>query len=208
MRLFFFLLAFPALAAQAAVHFDIRPGALAPVSAKTPIVLVLGYRDCLHLCSTVAEGVEEALRRAGLRADADYTPMFASIDPRETGARPFHGWKVLTGNTASSMAEAVGFQYEYEKASGEFEHPAGFVVLTPGGRVSRYFEGVRFDPAEVRKALRFAAAGETPGLLERVALVCFHDPVSGKYDRIVLAVLKLLLALFVASLGIYLWRHR
>jgi protein SCO1/2 len=35
----------------------------------------------------------------------------------------------------------------------QFDHVAGIVVLTPTGRVSRYFLGIHYPPAEVRVAL-------------------------------------------------------
>ena len=42
-------------------------------------------------------------------------------------------------------------------AAARFAHPAGVVVVTPDGRVSRYLMGVRFDPAELRDAVVDAA---------------------------------------------------
>lgn len=173
-----------------------------------PIVLVLGYASCRNLCSTVADDVGKALAGAGLRAGEDYTPLFVSVDPADEGLKNYRGWKVLAGPAAPRIAREAGFAYRYDAESGEYEHPAGFVVLTPEGEISSRFEGVVFDPAAVRGAVRAAAAGTAPGVLERIALRCFHDPASGRYSGAILAVLDLLLVLFAAGAGWMLWRHR
>jgi protein SCO1/2 len=173
-----------------------------------PFVVVLGYASCRNLCSTVTDGVDEVLARAGLRAGEDYTSLFISVDPGDEGLETYRGWKVLAGPAARRVAGEVGFAYRYDAASGEYEHPAGFVVLTPAGEESSRFQGVRFDPAAVRDAVRAAGAGEAPGLLQRIALVCFHDPLSGRYSADILAGLRIALVLFVAALGWALWRHR
>lgn len=186
-----------------------REGRLGDYLGAAPVVLVLGYLGCVNLCGTTLEGVSLALRNTGLAPDTDYRALFVSIDPRDEHVpherRP--GWHFLTGAAAASaLAETVGFRYEYEAQSGQFAHPAGFVVLTPQGEVARYFMGVRFDAAEVRAAIAQAAHGQTRGSFERLLLLCFHDPVVGKHSAAVLMVLRLAMALFLVALGFVAWR--
>jgi protein SCO1/2 len=178
---------------------------------RAPVVLVLGYLGCVNLCSTTLRGVNEALQLTGLRAGEDYTALFVSIDPRDETSPPEQrpGWHFLTGaKSAAVVARRVGFRYAYEPESGQFAHPAGFVVLDPLGEVSAYFTGVRFDPAELRAALLSAKRGEKPGILERVMLVCFHDPVSGRYNDAVISALRLAIFGFFAAIGWLVWRRR
>jgi protein SCO1 len=203
------------------VDFEPHPGALvAPELAfresrlgdyfgRTPIVLVLGYAGCVNLCGTTLTGVSQALRESGLRADRDYTALFVSIDPRDEKVAPERraGWYFLTGAApAASVAKAVGFKYYYEENSGQFAHPAGFVLLTPQGAVSRYFPGVRFDAQELRRGIGEAARGKTTSAFERLLLVCFHDPVSGKYTQAVLIALRFAVAAFVVAAAFLAWR--
>ena len=210
-----------ALAHVREVEFQPHPGAIvAPDLAfresrlgdyfgRAPIVLVLGYTGCVNLCGTTVTGVSEALRESGLHPDRDYTALFVSIDPRDEKATPEAraGWHFLTGAaSAASVAKAVGFKYYYEKESGEFAHPAGFVVLTPQGTVSRYFPGVRFDPQELRRGIDEAARGKTASAFQRLLFVCFHDPVSGKYTQPVLIAMRVAVAAFVAALALLAWR--
>ena len=217
------LLLFPLSAwALADVSFDEHPGASVPGAAafregrlgdyygRSPVVLVLGYLGCVNLCGTTLTGVDEALRGTGLRADRDYTALFASIDPRDEKAPPERrpGWHFLTGAAAAArVAEAVGFRYRFEEESGQFAHPAGFVVLTPQGVVSRYLEGVRFDPADLRKAIDAAGKGETQSRFDRLLLVCFHDPLGAKNTAAVMNGVRIAMALLVLGAGFLAWRR-
>src|SRR5690348_14177813 len=115
-----------------------REGRLADYYGRAPVVLVLGYFGCVNLCGTTLTGVDEALRDTGLAAGRDYNALFVSVDPRDETAVPERrpGWHFLTGAAAAArVAQAVGFRYRFEKESGQFAHPAGFVVLTPKGRI-------------------------------------------------------------------------
>ena len=215
------LVAFPAIGA-ADIEFAPHPGARVPGDAtfreaklgayygRAPVVLVLGYLGCVNLCGTTLTGVAEALSGTGLRADRDYTALFASIDPRDESARPERrrGWHFLTGAAAAGrVADAVGFRYRFENESGQFAHPAGFVVLTPQGVVSRYFEGVRFDPDELRKAIEAAGKGETQSSFERLLLVCFHDPLGARNTAAVMNGVRIAMALLVLGAGFLAWRR-
>lgn len=193
------------------VSFDPHPGAQVPLATEnTPIVLVLGYQGCINLCGTTLDGVALALRGTGLVADRDYRAIFMSIDPRDerAPAPPRAGWHFVTGAThAAEVAKAVGFRYFYEPGSGEFAHPAGFVVLTPQGKVSRYFPGVRYDTGELRSAIANAREGQTQSAFDRLLLVCFHDPVSGRNTQAVLLAMRIAMAAFLVALGLLAWRR-
>ena len=195
--------------AQVPQDLAFREGSLASFLGRRPIVLVLGYEGCVNLCGTTLASASQALRAAGLAADRDYTALFVSIDPRDERAPPMKrdGWHFLTGAAAAAaLARAVGFQYQYEKQSGEFSHPAGFFVLTPQGTVARSFDGVVFDPQELRTSLARAATGETQSGFQRLWLRCFHDPVSGRYTPVVLMALRIAMGAFLILLGFVAWR--
>jgi protein SCO1/2 len=230
LRAFFLVLALlvirEAVAALRDVDFNARPGAQLPLNlafreagseirldryfGRAPVVLELGYLGCVNLCSTTLVGASEALSRTGLEPGKDYTALFVSIDPRDETARPERreGWHVLTGAaSAAVLAQRAGFRYAYDPDSGEFAHPAGFLVVTPDGRIAQYFGGVRFDAKALREALLAAEVGAAPSPLQRVLLVCFHDPVTGKYSETALHALQLAGVAFLAALGLLAWRR-
>jgi protein SCO1 len=208
------LIALPALA-DIDVSFDEHPGARVPglddYYGGPPIVLVLGYLGCVNLCGTTLTGVAEALRDTKLAPERDYRALFVSIDPRDEKAPPERrpGWHFLTGAAAASrVAEAVGFRYRYEKESGQFAHPAGFMVLTPQGKVARYFAGVRFDARQLKDAILQASEGEVQqSAWDRLVLVCFHDPLGARNTPAVMLGVRIAMALLIIAAGLLAWRR-
>lgn len=200
-----------------------RAAALSDYYGGAPLVLVLGYLDCPNLCSLVLAGAGEALAKTGLAPGADYRALFVSIHPGDTPAHAAlkkaqylpaaerDGWRFLTGDAASiaALARAAGFRYVYDKDIGEYAHPAGLVVVTPDGRISRYFFGVRFQPWQLRLALAEARQGRAGSLADRLLLLCYHyDPQAGRYSLAVMNGLRAASVLFLAAVGALIWRAR
>ena len=67
----------------------------------------------------------------------------------------------LTGDEAGikAVTEAVGFAYKWNEKQNQFAHGAALMVLTPDGKISRYFHGVYYEPNEVEDAVQFAVRG-------------------------------------------------
>jgi protein SCO1/2 len=224
---------------EAGVGFDQHIGARVPIGARfvdargrsttireaiagKPALLVLGYAHCHELCATTVPGVAEALDRAGLTPGRQYRALFVSIDAREDPVALSEalarvpdadrvGWRFLGRNDEAvrDLAQAVGFRYRYETDRDAFAHPAGFVVLTPDGTVSRYFFGVRFEPADVRHALEAASRGATGSLTDRLLLLCYHfDPLTGRYSAAIVGLLRAIGIACVLAMALALWRSR
>jgi protein SCO1/2 len=196
------------------ISFDPHPGAEVPALEKfyggPPIVLVLGYLGCINLCGTTLTGVDQALRDTRLNPESDYRALFVSVDSRDEKAPPAHrpGWHFVTGAaSAAKVARAVVFRYRYEEESGQFAHPAGFVVLTPEGRVARYFEGVRFNDVELKNAILEAKQGQVQSTWERLVLVCFHDPLLGRNTPTVMMAVRIAMLLLILAAGFFAWRR-
>lgn len=187
-----------------------RKVALGQFLGRVPSILVLGYIGCNDPCSQVTNAALDALGRAGLRGEMDYLPLFVSVDPRDESApRPRDGWHVLVGaRAANELARAVGFRFYQDTETGTFIHPSGFVLLTPEGRIARYFIGTQFDPDEVGAAVRAAAHGQAPGMLERVLLYVFREPPAARYSGAVLWLLQVALAFFAGYVLFLVWPHQ
>ena len=65
------------------------------------------------------------------------------------------GWHFLTGNAVAvrKVAESVGFHYAWDSMTNQFVHAAGIMVLTPDGKISKYFYGIKYDPRDLRLGL-------------------------------------------------------
>ena len=113
-------------------------------------------------------------------------------------------WHFLTGSHAvtGALADTIGFRYVYDPALRQYAHPSGVVVVTPDGRVSRYFFGVDYPPAALRASL-VAAAGDQVGSPVRALLLrCLHyDPAVGRYTNAVVAASRILGLACIVLLG-------
>ncbi len=170
-----------------------------------PAVLVFGYFRCPNLCSAVRESLARSLQAMDLEPGAQYQVLAISIDPDETsaaahaaaaasagpgtqGAQPVPGWHFLTGgaNAIQEVALSAGFRSVRDASSQQFAHPAGIVIATPDGRIARYFPGIEYPPAELRRSLVDADAGRISSPVRALLLRCLHfDPRTGRYSATV-----------------------
>jgi protein SCO1/2 len=66
------------------------------------------------------------------------------------------------------------------------------VILTPGGKISRYLYGVDFSGRDLRLALVEASQNKIGNVTDQVLLRCFHyDPKNGKYSAAVMNYVRL-----------------
>ncbi|HEU4375406.1 MAG TPA: hypothetical protein VFS02_18065 [Telluria sp.] len=198
---------------------------LGSLFGRSPVVLVPGYYTCPNLCSTVFEGVLQALALSGLGA-AEYRLVGLSVDPRdgsaEASARARAYAALLPGGAAelsmltadaapaAAISAALGYRITQDRGSGQLAHAAGFVVLDAGGRVTRLFGGARFDPAALRDAVRDAVPPvAAPSLGAQFLLLCAHyDPTVGRYTTPALTAVRAGVLALPLALGIWLWRRR
>jgi len=210
---------------DAMLHDDVGQEVKLASLFDRPVVLVPGYYTCPNLCSTLFEGVLQALALSGLAA-GDYRLVGLSVDPRDGAAAAATRKRayaallpggaadltLLTGDAATlaRLETALGYRAVSEAASGQLAHAAGFVVLGTDGRIARAFSGVRFDPAGLRAAVKAAGRDEpAPSFDQQVLLLCAHyAPTSGRHTGAALAGVRagglLLPLLFV----VWLWRRR
>lgn len=174
-----------------------------------PIIVVPGYYGCPMLCSMVLNGLVETLQDMKWKVGDEFEIINFSINPRETSQLAAakkrlylkrygrtgadQGWHFLTGDEAQvrQLADEIGFRYAFDPVSKEYAHPSGFVVLTPKGRVSRYFFGVSHMPGELYNSLREAGLNQTGSPIQQLFYLCFHyNPIRGKYGGVIMAVLR------------------
>jgi len=221
------------LDAQVPLDLEFRDESGAPVMlgqyfGERPVILVLAYYRCPMLCNLVLNGLTQALRDISFDAGREFEVVAVSFDPRETPelaaakkrtyatryGRPGGeaGWHFLTGKQPAidALTKAVGFRYAYDSPSDEFAHASGIVVLTPRGRVSRYFYDIRYEPRDVRLGLVEASQGRIGSPIDQVLLFCFHyDPAEGKYGAAVMRFVRLggVLTLLCVASGLW-WLFR
>jgi protein SCO1/2 len=156
-----------------------------------PVLFVPVFYGCKGICLVTMDGVLVALK--GMKTfdvGKDFEVITFSIHPKETPdmakkmketalndyGRPGSNehWHFLTGTDESikPLTKALGFRYTYDPESGFIDHPAGIMVATPEGRISKYFIDVNYVPKLVLAALRDAGQQRIGGLTEPVWFGC------------------------------------
>lgn len=177
---------------------------------KKPVVLAFVYYSCPMLCDQVEQGVVGSLRMLSFTPGRDYDVVFISFDARETSEmaagkkqkamshfrRPetADGWHFLTGSQASidAVTQAANFRFKYDAKSTLFAHASGVMLLTPDGRISRYFYGVEYPGRDMRLGLVDASAGKIGSPVDHVLLFCYHyDPTAATYSASILKLVRL-----------------
>jgi protein SCO1/2 len=183
---------------------------LADYFGERPVILTLVYYECPMLCTQVLNGTVASLKVMNFTAGEEFEVVTVSFNPKETPAmaaakketylakygRPqaAKGWHFLTGGQPAidALTSAVGFRYTVDQATGQYVHASAIMLLTPQGRVSKYFYGIEYPPKDIRLGLIEASGGKIGTPVDQVLLYCYHyDPHSGKYSMIVMNVLRL-----------------
>ena len=199
---------------------DGRSLTLGQLFGSKPVLLAFVYYQCPMLCTQVMNGISSALKVMPFAAGQDFDVVLVSFDPRDTPAiaaekkrahlkywsaeREAAAWHLLTGDEASirRVTSAAGFTYQWDERTGQFAHVSGILVVTPEGRLSRYFYGVEFSPKELRLALVESGQGRIGSAIDELLLYCFHyDPESGRYGLMVMNLVRLGGAMTVLFIG-------
>jgi protein SCO1/2 len=192
-----------------------REIALGELFGRRPVIVVPVYYRCPLLCNQTLNALTRSLRPLSFDAGKDFDVVAISIDPDETPElaskkkaaylerydRPGteSGWHFLTGNQASiaAVAESIGFRYTYNPQTKLYAHAAGIVVVTPDGRLSRYYYGIDYPAKDLQAELKRAGSGRIGSPTSNLLLLCYdYDAATGKYT---LSILRLTRVLCVAT---------
>jgi protein SCO1/2 len=187
---------------------------------KRPVILNLAYFGCTMLCGEVQSGIIGSLRALQFNPSTDFDIVTVSFDPRETPEQAaakkaslllrYHrpgaeeGWHFLTGDqhNIEALTKSVGFDYQYDATLNQWAHAAAIIVLTPKGKISKYFYGVEFAPKDLRFGLIEASENKIGTVVDQILLYCYHyNPATGKYGAVIMNVLRLAGVATVLILG-------
>src|SRR5689334_5101155 len=186
-----------------------------------PVVLSLVYYSCPQLCNQVLNGLTSSLSTLrDFNIGREFNVVTVSFDPREKPElaakkkatyigwykreNADQGWHFLTGDQEQidRLTEAVGFHYNWDPATQQFIHASGVMLLTPQGKLSRYFYGIEYAAKDLRLGLVEASDGKIGTPVDKVLLYCFHyDPEQGKYGFVVMNLIRLGGAITLAGLA-------
>lgn len=187
---------------------------------KKPVMLVPLYYKCGMLCPEEMKLLVDSLKELKFSVGKDFDLVALSIDPRETPAdaantkqgwvgqygRPGTegGWHLLTGQETQieTLTRAIGFRYAFDAKSGQYAHPNGIVIITPHGKIARYFYSLNYPARDLRFGLIEASQNKIGSVLDQVWLSCYHyNPVTGKYSIGVMALIRMSALVTLVLLG-------
>ncbi len=194
---------------------------------KRPTMLALVYFKCKMLCPQVLRGMAASLKQTGFHPGKEYDIVVASIDPSDTpadaaeskneflaklGVPPTdpaaNSIHFLTGPQPSinDLAAATGFHYIRvpgpDGVMNQFAHSSVVMIATPDGRMSKYLNGIDYQPRDVRLALIEASNDRIGTATDAVLLYCCnYTPSEGRYTVSVLRIMGLAAMGSVFALG-------
>lgn len=168
-----------------------------------PVVLTPVFYRCVDTngtCLIQLEGLMKSLK--AMKRDnigESYDIVTLSIHPKETHElaaakradylkqygreKADQGWSFLVGDASETrkLLNAVGYRYKYNEKKDQVVHPAGIVILTPDGKVSKYFYGSEYPAKMLRDGILIAGRGDTGSTSTPILLGCFmYDETTGK----------------------------
>jgi protein SCO1/2 len=163
-----------------------------------PTVLSLVYFHCPTVCKPLLGAKTDVLDRIDLTAGKDYDALTISFNEDETPENaksikdhflgrsrkkiPADAWHFLTGDkeTIKKLTDVVGF---YFKRDGQdFIHPTGLIMISPQGKITRYFNGLAYLPFDIKLGLLEASEGKVGPTISKILLYCFrYDPDGKRY---------------------------
>lgn len=194
-------------------------------NGKLPVVLLLVYYECPHLCTFVLNEFLNTLNQSDYEPGKHFQVVTVSIDEREgselakqkkesylaTYKKRGPGddsWHFLTGTKESidKIASEVGFGFKYDKRQDDFAHAASLFILTPEGKIARYLYGINYPPRDLKLALLEAAEGKIGSIMDKLLMFCYHyDPQGKKYALLATKIMRAGGLVTVVALVVFLY---
>jgi protein SCO1 len=184
-----------------------------------PSLLLFVDYTCRTTCGPALAIASGALSQSGLDPTTDYRLIVVGLDPKDTlddartmarqigDPRIDRATILLRGDHEHirQLTKALHYHYRYDTAVDQFAHPAGVLVLTREGRVSRVLSSLALNSRDLRLALVEAGEGRIGSLGDRLVLRCYgFDAMHGIYTLAVVRALRVLAVATVLGLLVFL----
>jgi protein SCO1/2 len=187
---------------------------------KRPVILAPVYYECPMLCTQILNGLVRSLKAVTFNPGQEFEVVVFSFDARDTTALAAAkkdsylkrydragtaaGWHFLTGDpdAIKELTSAIGFRFVWDPHTTQFAHASAVMVVTPEGRVSKYYYGIEYAPKDIRLGLIEAAQNKIGTPVDQLLLFCYHwDPTTGKYTATAMSLLRVAGGATVLFLG-------
>jgi protein SCO1/2 len=191
-----------------------------------PTILAPVFFSCPDVCSFLLTNLAGAMNRLPSEPGKDFLVLAISFDETESPPlasekkrlylkmieKPFpeEAWRFLTGSMENilNLTDSIGFHFQ--KKGKDFLHPVALIVLSPGGKITRYLYGTEILPFDLKMAILEASEGRTGPTIGKALRFCFsYDPKGRKYVFNTLKITGIVTLVFASSFVLFLvWRGR
>jgi len=144
-----------------------------------PLIISFIFTDCPHVCPTITSSLASYVQESKkMKLGEDYRIVTVGFDPvndtpkamREFGSEfvdTFDNWRFVTGDPkkVKELGDKLGMIFKPGQEGG-WDHTIAVTVLGPGGMVFRQVFGMDYPASQLDDALKLAATGIDPKVLE------------------------------------------
>ena len=188
-----------------------------------PVIFSVVYYNCPSLCNYHLNGLTDAMKKLKWTVGDKFELVALTMNHREGHelaakkkksyisdyGRPESekGWHFLTGTEENikKISDQVGFGFKWLEDQQEYAHASAAIIMTPGGKISSYLNGIEFNKKDLRLALIEASNGKIGNVIDQIVMFCFQfDPTKNKYSLYAFNLMRLGAGLMVLVLAIIL----
>ena len=177
-----------------------------------PTIITFVYFRCPGICTPLLNELTKIVDKTDLVLGKDYQILTISFDCRETPdmaagkkdnylqllkkpADP-NGWRFLTGDSLTIERVTDGAGFYFTRSGKDFVHAGALIVVSPQGKITRYINGIKYLPFDVKMAVYEATTGKVGPTIANVLTFCFsYNPEGHTYS------LNFMRISFVVTLG-------
>lgn len=184
-------------------------------ASDVPVIVSPVYFTCKSTCNMQMNNLLSNLEKIDLKDGKGYQVLAISFDPNDSSLNLKYvkekllerssnaqlKWHFLRASEISSkkiMAQ-LGFKYKRDSITNDWLHISTSVVLSPQGKITRYFYGMVYDSREFTLALVDAVKGKGTSLKNRVLWYCFdYNSHENRYELAFVHLLEVVVVLVIS----------
>lgn len=173
------------------------------INGRVPSIVLMPFYKCKAGCTLEMHALVSDIDAMHLRPGKDYQILTVSINPSETPIlaaqlKSYYteqtkvpgvssAWHFFTGDETNivTLGHAIGYHWVQDLKNQAFNHPTGIVVLTPRGRIFRYFYGTDYNSKDLQIALTKAGDNKVGTVVQQIlSFCCTWNPATGHYGLV------------------------
>jgi protein SCO1/2 len=183
-----------------------------------PTIFTFVYFRCPGICTPLLNELAKIVDKTDLVLGKDYQIITVSFNHLESpdmaaGKKDSYlhlikkqvdsnGWRFLTGDSLSIHRLTSGAGFYFMPSGNDFIHAGALIVVSPEGKITRYINGIKYLPFDVKMAVYEASTGQVGPTIANVLRFCYSFNPEGhtytlNFMRISLVVTLGLVGVFV-----------